>query len=234
MDNTLDVVIASFDFEILYRLLLAVGAGALVGIEREFHGRPAGLRTHILVSLGAAVVALISTVLPRMSDVLGSEATLRIDPGRIAAGVVTGIGFLGAGAIIRIGITARGLTTAASLWCMAGVGMGFGLGLYQLSMIATVLMLFTLFVLGSFEKKISRRWYKSVKVGMKGPDQNISELISRFKKQGWRIIDIKLEKDKRQGRMNVEYNMRLNDKKDVAKLTRTLEAVEFVEDYSVS
>ena len=130
-------------FELVIRLLFAVTAGALVGIERECRGRPAGLRTHILVALGAAAVSLISIELPRMSGIIGDQAILRVDPGRIAAGVVTGIGFLGAGAIIKIGITARGLTTAASLWCMAVVGMAFGFGLFCLAGTATALMLFS-------------------------------------------------------------------------------------------
>ena len=222
------------DFDILCKLLFAVGAGALVGIEREYHGRPAGLRTHILVALGAAIVAMISIEMSRMSASFGEEAVLRIDPGRIASGVVTGIGFLGAGAIIRIGVTARGLTTAASLWCMAIVGMGFGFGLYWLSISSVVLMLFTLFVLGAFEKKLSRNWYKTVTAQISGTDQHISDLINSFKGESWRVIDIKINKQKSKSRLEVEYGLRLNNKQDVTKLVSILNQADFVSDFSVS
>lgn len=216
------------------RLLFAVGAGALVGIEREYHGRPAGFRTHILVALGAAVVALISVQLPELTA--GKEAMTRIqvDPGRIASGVVTGIGFLGAGAIIRIGITARGLTTAASLWCMASVGMGFGFGLYALSVVGTLLMLFTLFVLGGVERKLSKHWYKSVDVTMIGPDHSAGAVVDLVKQQGWRIIDLKLEKQKTEHRLDVEFEVRLNSKKDVERLVSVLNRADFIERFRVS
>lgn len=169
-----------------------------------------------------------------MSDVLGPETTTRIDPGRIASGVVTGMGFLGAGAIIRIGVTARGLTTAASLWCMAIVGMAFGFGLYELAVAASLLMLFALFVLGSVEKKISRRWYKSVSTSIRGGDDGIAQLIARFKDHGWRVIDIKLRKDKAKSSLVAEYELRLNEKQDVENLVTLLDDADCVESFSVS
>ena len=222
----------SSTYEILGRLLFAVGAGALVGIEREYHGRPAGLRTHILVSLGAAVVAVISTQIPEVS--LGEQTSFRADPGRIAAGVVTGIGFLGAGAIIRMGITARGLTTAASLWCMASIGMGFGFGLYRLSGFAVALVLFTLFVLGAMERRITRHWYKSVNVTLPGSDAYVSELRKRFKEHAWHIIDLKIRKQKSEDVMHLEVDLRLNSKQEVAQLVHVLDETDFVRDYTVS
>ncbi len=116
---------------LLARVLVAAGLSAVIGLEREFHGRPAGLRTHLLVGVGAALVmAAFEAATIRIGA--PSEA-LRIDPGRLAAGVITGIGFLGAGTILKVGDWVRGLTTAASLWFVAMLGIAAGQGLYILA-----------------------------------------------------------------------------------------------------
>ena len=122
----------------LLRLLAAAGLGAAIGFERELHDREAGIRTHLLVALGSALFTIISAY------GFSAFAPVRWDPTRIAAQVVTGIGFLGAGAIIREGISVRGLTTAASLWVVAAVGMGAGAGYYWPSVVATAIMIFAL------------------------------------------------------------------------------------------
>jgi putative Mg2+ transporter-C (MgtC) family protein len=121
-------------------LALSVVLGGLVGLERELHGHPAGLRTHILVCLGSTLITLVSV---RVTE------TGKGDPGRIAAQIVTGIGFLGAGAIIRDGAAIRGLTTAASIWTTAGIGLAVGISpaLGQIAVIATLIVLFTLWIL---------------------------------------------------------------------------------------
>lgn len=124
------------------RLVLALILGGLVGLERESTGRPAGFRTHILVSVGAALAMIVSAY--AFSDG---------DPGRIAAQVVSGIGFLGAGTIMREGATIRGLTTAASLWTVAGIGLTVGAGLYFPAVLGTVLVVLTLVVLNQLEWK---------------------------------------------------------------------------------
>ncbi len=113
----------------LIKLLLAALAGGVIGWEREIHGRPAGLRTHLLVSIGSCLMMIISEGIYLKYGGLFADGVVRIDPGRIAAQVVTGIGFLGAGVIIKDGMSVRGLTTAASLWIMSGIGMAFGLGM---------------------------------------------------------------------------------------------------------
>ncbi len=219
-------------YELFVRLAFAFAAGALVGIEREFHGRPAGIRTHILVSLGSALIALISLELSQATGMLSSDIALRVDPGRIAAGVVTGIGFLGAGVIIKIGISARGLTTAASLWCIASVGMGFGFGLYALSIIGTLFMLLTLMVLSRAEKGIQRNWYKSILVEI-SDSLEIGQLRDTFKSHGWRILDLKIKSNKRDSLMYVEYDVRLNSKQELASLIKILENAEFVTYYRI-
>ena len=127
------------NIDIAIRLFLALIAGALVGLEREKNNHPAGLRTHMLVSVGSAIITIASIM-------MSVE-----DPTKIAAGIVTGIGFLGAGTIFRDRNHVRGLTTAASLWAVAGVGLTLGAGYYFLAGVGAVLLLFTL-ELGRFSQ----------------------------------------------------------------------------------
>lgn len=127
-------------WEILIRLILAVIAGGLIGLEREIHGRAAGFRTQILVCLGATLIMLLSIYGFAASGI--DEA--RWDPARLAAQVVSGIGFLGAGTILRDGPSIKGLTTAASLWVVAGIGLAIGSGFYLGAVITTVLAFLTL------------------------------------------------------------------------------------------
>jgi len=125
------------EVEMAIRLLLAAIFGAAVGYEREQAEKPAGMRTLALISLGAAAFTLVS--------VYGFG--VGADPSRVAAQVVTGIGFLGAGAILRLGLTVRGLTTAASIWAMAAVGVAVGAGMYIISAVGTILTLVILHLL---------------------------------------------------------------------------------------
>jgi putative Mg2+ transporter-C (MgtC) family protein len=129
--------------EVLARLALAAVLGAAIGFERELREREAGLRTHLLVCLGAALFTIVSAY--GFHEFLTSGgAVVRTDPTRIAAQIVTGIGFLGAGAIIRQGISVRGLTTAATLWVAAAIGMAAGAGYYSGAVLGTVLTLVAL------------------------------------------------------------------------------------------
>ena len=127
------------DWDAIGRLAVAAGLGAAVGIERELREREAGIRTHLLVSLGACLFTIVGAY--------GFHNFSAVDPTRIAAQVVTGIGFLGAGAIIREGISVRGLTTAASLWIVAAIGMAAGAGYYWPAVAGTALTVFALWPL---------------------------------------------------------------------------------------
>ena len=132
--------------EVLVRIILAGVLGGAIGAEREIREREAGLRTHMLVAVGAALFTIVSAYAWR--DFQFSAASgVTFDPTRIAAQVVTGIGFLGAGAIIRQGLSIRGLTTAASLWVVAAIGMASGAGYYSAAVITTVLVLVSLWPL---------------------------------------------------------------------------------------
>lgn len=130
------------DFQVIIRLLLSVVLSGLIGFERQIHRRHAGLRTHILVSLGSCLIMLTSLY---VFDIYIGKAQL--DPTRIAAGVITGIGFLGAGTIIKESEGVRGLTTAASLWVVASIGLAVGIGFYTAAVFSTVLTLAVLYFL---------------------------------------------------------------------------------------
>ena len=127
--------------EALLRLALAAVFGGAIGLERELRDREAGLRTHMLVSVGAALFTIISAYGFRDFLIHNGGGIVRADPSRIAAQIVTGIGFLGAGAIIRQGFSVRGLTTAATLWVVAAIGLASGAGYYSAALIATLVVL---------------------------------------------------------------------------------------------
>lgn len=137
--------------DIFIRLILAVVFGSIIGLEREAKGRSAGLRTHILVCEGSALIMLVSLY---MYDLFGES--LSLDPARIAAGVVTGIGFLGAGAIIRSPQEVRGLTTAASVWVSAAIGLAVGCGFIVGGLITTLIAILTLSFLKIVERKLEK------------------------------------------------------------------------------
>lgn len=131
------------------RLLIALLLSGFIGLEREFHGRAAGLRTHILVGIGSSLIMLTSI---HIFEVYRGIAS--VDPSRIAAQVVSGIGFLGAGTILRFKAQVMGLTTAASLWAVAGIGLASGCGFYIGAFATTILVLVSLFLLTPVERHI--------------------------------------------------------------------------------
>lgn len=163
------------------RLVLAAALGAAVGLEREVHGHPAGLRTHLLVALGAALFTVIS--------VAGFVSDDPVDPSRVAAQVVTGIGFLGAGAILKAGFTIRGLTTAASLWGTAAIGMAVGVGQHGLALVATAIILVSLWPLHPVADRLERgHRLRSTTIRVKLADLSVAaEVRARLAAQGLRL-----------------------------------------------
>jgi putative Mg2+ transporter-C (MgtC) family protein len=136
------------DLELIERLCLSAFLGGLLGLEREWRNKSAGLRTNILIAMGSTLFTIMSVDLSR-----GSGG----DPTRIAAQIVTGIGFLGAGAIMRTGLDVQGLTTAAMIWVNAAVGVAVGAGEYRVAIVAVGVALFALVLLGPVERLIDRR-----------------------------------------------------------------------------
>lgn len=167
---------------IVVRLLLSALLGGAVGFEREAHNRAAGFRTHILVTIGSTLIMLVSTS-------MGPNA----DPARLAAQVVSGIGFLGAGTILRTGNNIEGLTTAASLWVCSAIGLAMGSGFYLGGIIVTVIVLFFLERVSTFERFINRDNYKSITIRGKTRPGFIGDIGTLFGRHHIIIKNIAIE-----------------------------------------
>jgi len=200
-----DTLFGSFELATLVKLLLAALAGGAVGLEREKHGRPAGLRTHLLVALGACLMMVVSEAFQIKYGYLDMNSAVRIDPGRTAAQIVTGIGFLGAGVIIKEGITVRGLTTAASLWLVAGLGMAFGMGLFFPGLMATVLALISLVFLKKLEPIIKKDRYLNIAITADNHLLLQDDLEKIFLDRQMRITNIRSHIDLQQNEITFEY-----------------------------
>ncbi|MGO1462513.1 MAG: MgtC/SapB family protein [Marinobacter sp.] len=182
MEPFLDVV--ARDGAFVLRLLIAMLLGGLVGMERQSRGREAGLRTNILVCLGSAAVIV---AFQKLSSELGVDAdsVIRMDPARAAAGVITGIGFLGAGTIVKSHDFVRGLTTAASIWAVAAIGVTVGLGEYLIASVVTLLVLVALYVLHRLPFRGDR--YASLELKWTGDFNLLADVIAQLEEQGAKI-----------------------------------------------
>jgi putative Mg2+ transporter-C (MgtC) family protein len=161
--------------ELLYRLLLAVILGGLIGFEREYTHRPAGFRTHILVCVGAALVMVTSEFM-----FWKYKGIVNMDPARLGAQVITGIGFLGAGTIIHEGFNVKGLTTAASLWTVACIGLAVGIGFYAGAIIVATIIFITLIVLKKIEDNFARQNRLKIIFIQSEPNPRLITSISRI------------------------------------------------------
>jgi putative Mg2+ transporter-C (MgtC) family protein len=208
----------------LFRLGLAAVLGGAIGFERELREREAGLRTHLLVCVGSALFTIVGAY--GFHDFLTSgDQVVRADPTRIAAQVVTGIGFLGAGAIIRQGLSIRGLTTAATLWVAAAIGIAAGAGYYPGAVIGTVLTLVALWPLrrGAYEvMERIRPEERSIVVALR-PETKLTQLLETLEDENARIEHFQLE-DVRDRRI-----VTLTLDKPSEKLLATLGDLEFVQ-----
>lgn len=175
-------------FEIIFKLTLACVLGGVIGLERESLNRPAGLRTYTLVCVGSALAMLVS-----MDMYYSYRQTVNADPGRIAAQVISGIGFLGAGTIMREGATVRGLTTAAGLWTVACIGLAVGAGLYIPAIATTILILFVLIYFIKIEDIFSgTREYKGLVLVVEDRPGQVGIIGSQLGELNVLIKDIQL------------------------------------------
>ncbi len=178
-------------FDVLLKLALAVVLGGFVGFEREHHNQPAGLKTHIILCVGATLLTIVSI---SMSRDLGNERLT--DPTRIAAQIVSGIGFLGGGAILRLGATVRGLTTAACIWTVTGVGMAIGAGYYFPAALVVLTMLFTLHFLGRFENVfIKKRMFREMTLNARSSPDLLGSVEKVFAANSISIRSIEVERE---------------------------------------
>jgi putative Mg2+ transporter-C (MgtC) family protein len=215
---------------ILLRVLLAAVLGALVGWQREIHHEPAGLRTHTILVVGSALCMTLS-----IDVALQFRATaLNGDPGRIAAQIVSGIGFLCAGAIIREGFTVKGLTTATSLWTMAIVGMTVGLGYYLTSVTVTVLILIVLSVLHSIEKRYIHP-HIEVAVTLKAEDRPglLDEVKKVLMDKGRLILTLAIRRNLEDRNLAIEANIDATQVDPTTSLVDDLSAIPGVHSFKI-
>lgn len=185
------------EFNLILRILLAILCGSLLGYERERHGISAGLRTNILVCAGSALFMVISKYFYfTAGEPLGDMALTR-DPARIAAQIVTGIGFLGAGVIIKDKGSVRGLTTAATLWFNSGVGMALGAGMYVIPIFCTITAFIALSALKKLHRRIPREVYREISISCSGANKDcLTDLMDFFNGKNLKAENVNLIKIK--------------------------------------
>ena len=213
--------------EALLRIVVAAAFGGAIGLERELREREAGFRTHMLVSVGSALFTIASAY--GFRDFLVSGASVvRADPTRIAAQIVTGIGFLGAGAIIRQGLSVRGLTTAATLWLVAAVGLATGAGYYSAAAITTVVTLVSLWPLRILAHAVVSRFRPETGrlVAQLPAGQSTGPLIGELERLGGQLVSLEISHEA--DRRNVLVDVTLPPGADAPGIVATLADVENV------
>ncbi len=207
---------------ISFLLCCAVLAGFAIGFEREKHYQPAGLRTHMVLSLGACLVMIISILIP----VEFQRAFPSSDPSRIAAQAISGIGFLGAGAIFRYGFNVKGLTTAASIWTTSAIGLAFGAGLYSAALAGTVLLII---ILQIFEKVetwlVERKDVRILTVEFKSGSMEISDLVKTVKAHEASVRQMSIAELIQTGNIEVKMNCRINGETSIKQLFQDIKAL---------
>jgi putative Mg2+ transporter-C (MgtC) family protein len=175
--------------ELTVRLILSILLGGIIGFERETINRPAGLRTHILVCLGSTIIMLVSLYIFHQF-----QGKANVDPGRIPAQVISGIGFLGAGTIIIEGATVKGLTTAASLWTVSAIGLAVGVGFYYGAVVATFLILLTLIAFNKLEWFVlKKKILQPLTLVVKDTPGQLGKVGSSLGEMNISIKDVKME-----------------------------------------
>jgi putative Mg2+ transporter-C (MgtC) family protein len=215
-------------------LVAALVAGGVIGLERSFHGRPAGFRTHALVCLASSVLMLLTVSQRSWWTGLPPEA-VRFDPTRVAQGIMTGIGFLGAGVIFKEGLFIRGLTTAASIWVTAAIGILIGVGFYRPALLATVLTLATLSVFRWIEARLPAHFYAQHVVRFDRDDvMPESELRAFLTRHGFQVANMSHRLS--DGGATFEYGMVLRGTsfESLSRLADDLRRIESVRTFHIS
>jgi putative Mg2+ transporter-C (MgtC) family protein len=213
----------SADLLMAGRLCLAALLGGLVGLEREVHSQPAGLRTHMIVCVGSCLIMLVSMFMSA-----GNPA--RSDPARIAAQVVAGVGFLGAGAIMRSGLSVRGLTTAACLWTVAAVGLAVGCGYWKAAIVTTLLTLISLTFFQRIERQFSKgKAFRRFVVHAKDSAQLVARLEEIVTQAGVGIQEVDLQRDLIEKKLHVSITATCPEHVDMDRMSRALSALPDVE-----
>ncbi len=206
---------------IFFRLTLSFIIGLIVGIDREKHKQPAGLRTHILICMGSTLVMLLSIFVPQTFPEFQNG-----DPSRIAAQVVSGIGFLGAGAIMKFGVNVKGLTTAASIWVIAALGLAIGAGMYMGAIIGTTILLISLVVLNVLEKKIfTNKFIKRLSIYTDGQNVHSDDFLPILSKYKIAVRSIDIEHSFDEDKISYSLTVQIAEKVKLTDLTFDLSSI---------
>ncbi|HEY3486874.1 MAG TPA: MgtC/SapB family protein [Gammaproteobacteria bacterium] len=220
--------------EITLRLVAALVIGGLIGLERSYNGRPAGFRTHALVCLSTCLLMLVTVYEMHWVPAV-SEARLTLDPTRMAQGIMTGIGFLGAGTIMKDGLSVRGLTTAASIWTTAAIGILVGIGFYFPAVFTTVLTLGTLSIFRQVENLVPARCYAGLILRfVRGEEMPESELRKLLTSHGFIITKLSYRLDTNAYFFQYRMTIRTARVENVAGLNRTLNTLTAVKEFRLS
>lgn len=218
------------------RLVMALVLGGMIGLEREQNNHAAGFRTHILVCIGSALIMMLSIY--GFADFV-NEPNVRMDPARLAAQVVSGIGFLGAGVILRNGFSVMGLTTAASLWVVAAIGLAVGAGFYFAAGISTVIVIFSLWLLNKIELRFIKRIEpRQVIIQMKDSARSLSEISELCETRGAEVRNIRVsqsydEKERPDDWFTLEMSIKMKKSKKILKLIEEIRRIEGVYEINV-
>lgn len=185
--------------DVVLRIGAAFLSSFIIGWERQSHGRPAGLRTTILACVAAAVAMIVSELLFVQSGAMPGVSSWRPDPARLGAGILTGIGFLGGGAILKHADYVLGVTTAATLWFTTVVGLAFGAGLFTLGWLAVLVALVALYVLPALERHIRTDAYATLRITARPGSVTLEELQTKLAGLGLQVTSLKLGFDKELG-----------------------------------
>lgn len=197
------------DLGVILRILLAALLGGVIGLEREIHGRPAGFRTHLLVSLGSCVFAVTSIHIYKLYGDFSGRVPVGVDPARITAQVVAGIGFLGAGAIIHEKAYVRGLTTAACLWVAAAVGLTCGIGLILISVLVTIVAVGSLLLLKKVEGFMTRDTFSAVMVWSMDLEGQMPRIETLLSENNLQMLNAKIERDLEKQEIFLEFEVKM-------------------------
>ncbi|MFA5256144.1 MAG: MgtC/SapB family protein [Candidatus Omnitrophota bacterium] len=209
---------------IVFRLVLSAILSGIVGFEREFHGRAAGFRTHILLCVGSTLIMLTSI---HIFDIYSGRVP--VDPARLAAGVVTGIGFMGAGTIMRYKASVRGLTTATSLWVVAGIGLAVGSGLYFGAIATTLIAVIALMFFSRLEHVMIRKnWYKTIVIETKDGLEQLKKIRETLSEYGSEIHDLEADRSKDGTHMVLKFSLKLTTRLHNAHLIEDIARIEGV------
>lgn len=226
---------SQLEIEIAQRLLCALLFGGLIGLERSYHGRPAGFRTHTLVCVSTALLMLISAYEGQWFTPDTTGARVTFDPTRVAQGVMTGIGFIGAGAIIKEGLTVRGLTTAASIWITAAIGVLIGIGFYFPAVLASALTLGILSVFRWLESKLPTQFYAMFVVrfdqGSVLPEASMRSLVAEH---SFSIYNLGYRLDKLEGFFEYRMIIRSSHRDNARTLAESLMRLPNVKEFRLA